>query len=313
METLLRLAITAAAIYVGLCVALYLLQERMIFFPRSLAGDPQGPHVQAASIRRGAVTLRGWIVNGNSSGPLLIYFGGNAEELSGLVGTFAKLDAVTVLINYRGYGASDGKPAAADLIEDAAAIVDAMVARFGRLRRDSQAMVAGSGRQGGEGEAIFAGTGQRGDAGERTSAGGTPTSAGTDGRPLVLFGRSLGSGIAALAARSAEVDGLILLSPYRSIANIAADRFPIVPVRWLLRHDIDATLAVDALPPRVLGLYALRDRVVPTAESQALLGLLKTAPQIVEFQGAHGIPLETPAIWTAIAAFLRDVEDASRP
>ena len=276
METLLRLALTAAAVYVGLCVVLYLLQERMIFFPRSLEGDPQGPGVEAASVQRGAVTLRGWVVNGDSNGPLLIYFGGNAEEVSGLARTFAKLDAVVVLMNYRGYGASDGKPTAADLIDDAAAVVEAMVAKFGQVG----------------------------------SADGQPVR--TQARPVILFGRSLGSGIAALAARSPQVDGLILLSPYRSIADIAAHRFPIMPVRRLLRHNIDATLALGALPQRVLGLHARRDRVVPAAESQALLALLSPPPQVVEFQGEHNIPLETPTVWAAIKAFLESVADERR-
>ena len=291
METLLRLAITAAAVYAGFCVLLYLLQERMIFFPRPLEGSPRGPQVEAASVQRGAVTLRGWIVNGGSNGPLLIYFGGNAEEVSGLVATFAKLDAVTVLMNYRGYGASDGKPAAAELIDDAAAVVKAMVAKFGQVGSAGKKPSASGGLA-------------------PESVAGRPPAA--KARPVVLFGRSLGSGIAALAARAPQVDGLILLSPYRSIADIAAHRFPIMPVRWLLRHDIDATLALGALPQRVLGLYARRDRVVPTAESQALLGLLSPPPQVVEFQGEHGIPLETPAIWAAVTAFLESAEDQTR-
>lgn len=291
METLLRVAITAIAVYAGLCLLLYLLQERMIFFPRPLESSPQGPHVQAASVQRDAVTLRGWVVNEGSNGPLLIYFGGNAEEVSGLVGAFAKLDAVTVLMNYRGYGASDGKPAAADLIDDAAAVVEEMVAKFGLVGN------------GGEGPSASGGLASESTAGQPSPA---------KARPVILFGRSLGSGIAALAARASQVDGLILLSPYRSIADIAAHRFPIMPVRWLLSHNIDATLALGALPQRVLGLYAQRDRVVPTAESQALLGLLRPPPQVVEFQGEHGIPLETPTVWAAVTAFLESVGDENR-
>ena len=263
MDTLLRLAITVLAGYAGLCLLLYLLQERMIFFPQPLQGQPQGP-VQPVSVQRGTVTLRGWIVNPQSQGPLLIYFGGNAEEVSSLAGTFAKLDASTVLMNYRGFGESDGKPAAADLIEDAAAVVEAMVSRFAKAQPAQESA-----------------------------------------RPLILFGRSLGSGLAALAARARQVDGLILLSPYRSIADIAASRFPFAPVRWLLRHDIDTTLALDDLPQRVLALYALRDRVVPTKESKALLELLRLPPQVVEFQGEHGLSLESPAIWAAVTAFLQ--------
>ena len=256
METWLRLAAVALAAYVGICLLLYLLQDWMIFFPRSLANEPVGAHVERTSLQRGAVRLRGWVVNRHSEGPLLFYFGGNAEEVSALVDVFAPLDAVTVLMNYRGYGESEGKPSAALLIEDAAAVVSDLRQRLGA------------------------------------------------DRPVVLFGRSLGSGIAALAARTERVDGLILLSPYRSIERIAQSRFPFAPVSWLLRHNIDATQAIDGLPERILVLYATADPVVPTNESKAFINQLKTDPQIVEFDGPHNVPLEAPQIWPAIEAFV---------
>ncbi len=256
METWLRLAAVALVAYVGVCLLLYLLQERMIFFPQPLASQPSGAHVERASLQRGDVTLRGWVVNGRSEGPVLCYFGGNAEEVSGLVDVFARLDAVTVLMNYRGFGESGGSPSAAHLIEDAAAVVSSLRHRFG-----------------------------------------------TD-RPVVVFGRSLGSGIAALAAGAEDVDGLILLSPYRSIERIAKSRFPFAPIGWLLRHNIDATLAIDALPARILALHATADSVVPTHESKAFIDELKAESQIVTFDGPHNIPLETPQLWRAIEGFV---------
>lgn len=259
MEFWLRLAALALAAYVGLCLLLYLLQDWMIFFPRPLTSEPSGPHVESASLQRDEVTLRGWIVNGRSQGPLLFYFGGNAEEVSGLTDVFARLDAVTVLMNYRGYGESGGRPSAAHLIDDATAVVDGFRSRFGQ------------------------------------------------DRPVVLFGRSLGTGIAALAARARGIDGLILLSPYRSIEHIAKRRFPFAPVGWLLRHNIDATLAIEALPERILVLHAARDSVVPTDESRAFLAELKSEPRIVEFDGSHNVPLETPQLWRAIEDFVHHI------
>ena len=259
MESWLRLAAIALAAYVALCLLLYLLQDRMIFFPRPLAAEPAGPHIERAAVQRGDVTLRGWVVNGRSQGPLLFYFGGNAEEVSGLADVFARLDAVTVLMNYRGYGESGGKPSSALLIEDAAAVVAQIRGSFG------------------------------------------------DGRRAIVFGRSLGTGIAALAARAEGIDGLILLSPYRSIEHIAKRRFPFVPVGWLLRHNIDATLAIGALPERMLVLHALKDSVVPTDESRAFLRELKSDPQIVEFDGSHNVSLETPQLWRAIEDFVHHI------
>ena len=261
VDTLLRIAAVALAAYVGVCLLLYLLQDRMLFFPQPLRQAPIGSNVQPASLQREGATLRGWIVNGDSEGPLLIYFAGNAEEVSELAGLFGKLDAVTVLMNYRGYGESGGKPTAVDLIDDAGAVVADMRERYGNHR------------------------------------------------PVVLFGRSLGSGIATLAARSGGVDGIILMSPYRSILHIARGRYPFAPVGWLLRQNIDAEAAFAALPSRVLVLHARRDRVVPTRESLAFIEALPVRPQVVEFIGPHNIDLETPELWRAIVDFVA----ASRP
>ena len=255
-DMLIRFAVILSAVYLGVCLLLYLLQDRMLFFPQPLAREPVGPNVQPAVVERDGVALRGWVVNPLSNGPLLFYFSGNAEEVSELADDFARLDAVSVLINYRGYGASDGKPTAVDLIDDAAAVVAEMRARLG---------------------------------GER---------------PVILFGRSLGSGIAALATRAGGVDGVILMSPYRSIEAIARRRYPFAPIRWMLRQNIDATLALDALPARVLILHARRDSVVPTRESLAFVELLHHDPQVVEFIGPHNIALEIPELWGAIEEFV---------
>lgn len=263
METLLRILAIVLAVYVGVCLLLYLIQDRLIFYPQSLQQAPTGPHVRPVAVERDGVTLRGWVVNSQSTGPLLFYFPGNAEEVSELAGLFARLDAVTVLINYRGYGESGGKPTAADVIDDAAAVVAELRSQFG------------------------------------------------EERPVVLFGRSLGSGIATLTARTGRVDGVILMSPYRSLLHIAQRRYPFVPVAWLLRQNIDTAGAVEALPQLGLVLYASGDLVVPTSESQEFLKLLKFTPEVIEFEGLHGIDLGTPKLWKPIEAFVERIGENS--
>lgn len=65
-------------------------------------------------------------------------------------------------------------------------------------------------------------------------------------RDLYLFGESLGSGVACLAAaaRPARVKGLFLISPYPSLVPVAASHYPWLPVSLLLQCRLDAT---DAL------------------------------------------------------------------
>ena len=254
MEMLIRLLAVAGLAYVGFCALLFFLQDRMIFFPRPLDGRPGGPEVEPLEIHTGEVVLRGWVVNPDRGGVVGVYFGGNAEEVSHLVAPLGKLDATSVLVNYRGFGESEGTPSAAVLLKDATFLVEWVRERFA-------------------------------------------------GREIAVVGRSLGSGIAARAAAEAGVERLVLVSPYRSIAHIASSRFPFVPVRWLLRHNIDVAEVVSKLPPGVLVIHALDDRVVPTAESQALVALLRE-PQVVIWNGPHNVQLDLPPIWPAMRAYL---------
>ncbi|MFU8815876.1 MAG: alpha/beta hydrolase [Pseudomonadales bacterium] len=255
MMKLLAILVVGYALLVG---AMYLLQNRLIFFPQPLWQAPQGPHVQPAAVERPGATLRGWIVNPESSGPLVIYFGGNAEELSTAVPTFARLNATTALINYRGFGASDGSPSLGQLTKDANAVVTTMHARWGA------------------------------------------------DRPVILFGRSIGSGLAAQATRAAPVDGIILMSPFRTLGRVGQRHMPFLPVRWLLRDNIDITATIDALPDRILVLYGARDSIIPPEETLALTERLPPSARVVEYDGGHNVPLLEPEIRAAIEAFLAD-------
>lgn len=76
------------------------------------------------------VTLRGWLVNESDEtpAPLLLYFGGSSEEVSGEIGFFRGIKGWdTALVNYRGFGASDGMATADDVADDAVRVYDALL------------------------------------------------------------------------------------------------------------------------------------------------------------------------------------------
>jgi len=73
---------------IGVPLFTWVFQERMLFFPRPLDSRPTPrPNVEEVSIvAADGVKLRGWLVKGDGApAPLVIYFGGNAEEVSWLV------------------------------------------------------------------------------------------------------------------------------------------------------------------------------------------------------------------------------------
>ena len=121
----------AGCIALGFPVLLYFLQERLLFFPQPLAQDPlkanTGAAVEPVSLLTPEqVRLQGWLVRAREpSAPVLIYFGGNAEEVSWLVPSADQFAGWALLaFNYRGYGASEGKPGEAELFRDALQIYD---------------------------------------------------------------------------------------------------------------------------------------------------------------------------------------------
>lgn len=78
------------------------------------------------------VTLRGWIIKKDMERlPTLFYFGGNAEEVSWNIESYLEqVDANVVLVNYRGYGRSDGRPREADLKADALKLFDHVASEY---------------------------------------------------------------------------------------------------------------------------------------------------------------------------------------
>ena len=106
----------AVAIVIGVPAAAWLAQDHLIFFPQPVASTAHLPaHATPLAVTAADGTrLAGWIVPGDASpAPAVIYFGGNAEEVSWTLGDGRWPRAWTrIALNYRGYGTSEGKPGA---------------------------------------------------------------------------------------------------------------------------------------------------------------------------------------------------------
>lgn len=116
-------------------VAAFLLanEGRFIYFPEArYAASPQDYQLPAEPLEiasGGGVRLRGWWIRG-SGGPVLVYYHGNAGNVSHRLERarllIENLGVDVVLVDYRGYGASTGRPSEAGLYADGAAIYDAV-------------------------------------------------------------------------------------------------------------------------------------------------------------------------------------------
>ena len=92
--------------------------------------------------------------------------------------------------------------------------------------------------------------------------------------PIAVIGRSLGSGVAVALAARRPVERLVLVTPFDSIANVAADHYPWLPVRTLMRDRYDSLRRIGAVRSPTLVVVAEHDEVVSRARSDALVAAL---------------------------------------
>jgi pimeloyl-ACP methyl ester carboxylesterase len=81
---------------------------------------------------------------------------------------------------------------------------------------------------------------------------------------------SVGGGVAASLAARRPVDGLILVTPFDSLAAVASSHYPWVPVRLLLRHNMEPAAELGAARMPVAIIAGGRDTLVPPARTEAL-------------------------------------------
>ncbi|MGQ0590038.1 MAG: alpha/beta hydrolase [Sphingosinicella sp.] len=89
-------------------------------------------------------------------------------------------------------------------------------------------------------------------------------------RRIVAVGISLGSGVAASLAARRPLAGLILVTPFDSLGATAAQHYPWLPVRRLLRHEIDSATALQGVRTPVAIVAAGRDTTIPPQRTAAL-------------------------------------------
>jgi fermentation-respiration switch protein FrsA (DUF1100 family) len=79
----------------------------------------------------------------------------------------------------------------------------------------------------------------------------------------VLYGMSLGTGVATKMAAEREVGAVILESPYTSTVDVAAFRFPIVPVSWLMEDRFESLSRIRTITEPLLVMHGDADTVIP--------------------------------------------------
>jgi fermentation-respiration switch protein FrsA (DUF1100 family) len=105
---------------------------------------------------------------------------------------------------------------------------------------------------------------------------------------IVLFGESLGTGVAIALASEHEIGALILDAPYDSIAAVGAAHYPFAPVRWLMKDSFHSDERISRVSAPLLVLHGEQDRIVPIRFGERLFALAREPKRMVRFpQGGH--------------------------
>lgn len=109
------------------------------------------------------------------------------------------------------------------------------------------------------------------------------------GPPLLLIGESLGAGVAAAAAarQRDKTAGLLLITPWDRLENVAAHHYPWLPVKWLLRDRYDSASHLASFGRPILVAVAERDSIVPARFGTALYQALPDPKRLVVVKGAE--------------------------
>lgn len=216
--TFFRFVAVGGLVYLGLCVVLFFFQRNLIYLPR---GRSTSEGATTITLRTDGAEI---IITSrpHPGSKALIYFGGNAEDVSysfpDLVDAFP--DDALFLMHYRGYGGSSGKPTEEALCADALALFDKVHPEHPNV---------------------------------------------------VVIGRSLGAAVAVKLASMRPVFRLVLVTPFESLQELAAQKFPFFPVRWLLQDKFESWKYAPQVSVPTLVVAAEHDEVVPRRSTLELL------------------------------------------
>lgn len=93
---------------------------------------------------------------------------------------------------------------------------------------------------------------------------------GIKGDRVVLYGESLGTSVAVTLANHRQVAGVVLDSPFTSIAAVAQQRYPMLPIGFLIRNRFDLLDRVATIGAPLLVVQGGADRVIPPTMGQVV-------------------------------------------
>jgi len=128
---------------------------------------------------------------------------------------------------------------------------------------------------------------------------------------IVLYGESIGSGVAVQVAAEKPVAGIILDAPYTSVVEVAAAAYPLLPVRTFLTDRYDTMRYIGQVRAPLLVVHGEDDQVIPVEMGRAVAAAAPGPKRLVTFPRAGHSDHHLHGSYEAIFAWLTELR-ASR-
>jgi uncharacterized protein len=274
-----RMGITIVAgiaiAYLIICGLVYLLQDRMLYYPQSdIEGTPKDIGLDFEEVllkTRDSVNIHAWYIPAQSERGFLLFCHGNAGNISHRLDSiqiFNRLGLSVLIFDYRGYGRSGGKPSEEGIYLDAEAAWDYLV-----NKRKTPAYL------------------------------------------IVIFGRSLGSAVAAEMARRHTCGALIVESGFTSVPDFGQRLFPYLPVRLLAKYKYATIDKIGNIAAPKLFIHSPDDEIIPFEYGKALYDKAAMPKEFLQIKGGHneGFLISSEKYADGIDSFLTTYLDHKKP
>ncbi|MFT3996349.1 MAG: alpha/beta hydrolase [Asticcacaulis sp.] len=121
---------------------------------------------------------------------------------------------------------------------------------------------------------------------------------------IVLHGHSLGSGVATYVATQRPARGLILEAPFTAASDVGQERYPYIPVQFLMQDKFASRDRIGAVYMPVLIVHGDRDSVVPFAHGQRLFARANQPKTFIRMAGEDHSTLTRAGIYDRYQAWV---------
>ena len=122
---------------------------------------------------------------------------------------------------------------------------------------------------------------------------------------IIIYGRSIGSGIAVKLASEKSCKMLVLETPYASLLDLGKYYTPFLPYQWLMRFPLNSEKHIKKVEVPVYILHGTQDKIVPYNSGRKLANATPNLAEFITIEGAnHNNIFEYPSYQKAVSEIL---------